>query len=171
MAVPKEFLDALKAVLFPELDKIKTEISGVKGVVSEQSQRLGDLNLHIIELERKIESTNDRIDGTNARIDEIREDLSSKIDGLREDLSSKIDGLREELSSKIDGLREELSSRIDGTNNRIDTTNARIDGTNDKIDRLYEVIVRRDEHDKMDIRVIQLETKLEELSEKVAVLA
>jgi len=131
MAVPKEFLDALKAVLFPELDKIKTEISGVKGVVSEQSQRLGDLNLHIIELERKIESTNDR----------------------------------------IDGLREELSSRIDGTNNRIDTTNARIDGTNDKIDRLYEVIVRRDEHDKMDIRVIQLETKLKELSQKVAVLA
>ena len=149
MAVPKEFLDALKAVLFPELDKIKTEISGVKGVVSEQSQRLGDLNLHIIELERKIDSTNDRIDGTNARIDEIREDLSSK----------------------IDGLREELSSRIDGTNNRIDTTNARIDGTNDKIDRLYEVIVRRDEHDKMDIRVIQLETKLKELSQKVAVLA
>ena len=159
MAVPKEFLDALKAVLFPELDKIKTEIAGVKGVVSEQSQRLGDLNLHIIELERKIDSTNDRIDGTNARIDEIREDLSSKIDGLREDLSSK-----------IDGLREELSSRIDGTNNRIDTTNARIDGTNDKIDRLYEVIVRRDEHDKMDIRVIQLETKLKELSQKVAVL-
>jgi len=149
MAVPKEFLDALKAVLFPELDKIKTEISGVKGVVSEQSQRLGDLNLHIIELERKIDSTNDRIDGTNARIDEIREDLSSK----------------------IDGLREELSNRIDGTNNRIDTTNARIDGTNDKIDRLYEVIVRRDEHDKMDIRVIQLETKLKELSQKVAVLA
>ena len=153
MAVPKEILDALKAVLFPELDKIKMEIAGVKGVVSEQSQRLGDLNLHLIELEKKIESTNVRIDG------------------LRKDLSDRIDAIREDLSSKIDGLREELSSRIDGTNNRIDTTNARIDGTNDKIDRLYEVIVRRDEHDKMDIRVIQLETKLKELSQKVAVLA
>ncbi len=124
MTIPKEITDALKAVLFPELDKIKTEIAGVKGVISEQSQRLGDLNLHLIELERKIESTNARIDGTNDR---------------------------------IDGLKDELNQRIDGINNRMD--------------RLYDVIVRRDEHDKLDIRVIQLEIKMQELREKVAVLA
>ena len=124
MTIPEEITEALKAVLFPELDKIKTEIAGVKGVISEQSQRLGDLNLHLIELERKIESTNTR----------------------------------------IDGLRDELNQRIDGTN-------IRIDGTNDRLDRLYDVIVRRDEHDKLDIRVIQLEIRMQELSEKVAVLA
>jgi len=146
MAVPKEILDALKAVLFPELDKIKMEIAGVKGVVSEQSQRLGDLNLHLIELEKKIESTNDRIDG------------------LRKDLSDRIDAIREDLSSRIDATRMDLINRIDGTH-------IRIDGTNDKIERLYEVIVRRDEHDKLDTRVIQLENKLEELSKKVAVFA
>ncbi len=171
MTIPKEITDALKTVLFPELDKIKTEIAGVKGVISEQSQRLGDLNLHFIELERKMESTNARTDG-------LREDLSHKIDGtnaridgLREDLSHKIDGT----NTRIDGLREELNKRIDETNSRIDglreELSHKLDENNMRMDRLYDVIVRREEHDKLDIRVIQLENKMQELSEKVAVLA
>ena len=156
MTIPKEITEALKAVLFPELDKIKTEIAGVAGIISEQSQRLGDLNLHLIELERKIESTNTRIDGTNDRIDGLRDELNQRIDGTNvriDDTNNRIDGTND----KIDGLRENLSHKLDENNMRMD--------------RLYDVIVRRDEHDKLDIRVIQLENKMQELSEKVAVLA
>ena len=142
MAVPKEFLDALKAVLFPELDKIKTEIAGVKGVVSEQSQRIGDLNLHFIELEKKIEATNNRIDATNIRIDGLKDDFNRRID---------------EINARIDGLSADFIRRIDGVN--------------DRLNRLYEVIVRREEHDKLDMRMLQLEVKVKDLSEKVAVLA
>ncbi len=49
-------------------------------------------------------------------------------------------------SRRIDSAREELSERIDETNKRID--------------RLYEVIVRRDEHYKLDQRVADLEREV-----------
>jgi hypothetical protein len=42
-------------------------------------------------------------------------------------------------SRRIDAVREDLSGRIDETHKRIDETNKRLD-------RLYEVIVRREEH-------------------------
>jgi len=52
----------------------------------------------------------------------------------------RIDGKR------IDSVREDLGERIDEINKRID--------------RLYEVIVRRDEHSMLDQRVAKLEREL-----------
>jgi len=57
-------------------------------------------------------------------------------------------------SRRIDSVREELSERIDETNKRID--------------RLYEVIVRRDEHYKLDQRVADLERIVNDLKSKAA---
>ena len=64
-------------------------------------------------------------------------------------------------SRRIDSAREELSERIDETNKRID-------GTNKRIDRLYEVIVRRDEHYKLDQRVADLEREVTGLKRMAA---
>ena len=64
-------------------------------------------------------------------------------------------------SRRIDSVREELSERIDETNKRID-------GTNKRIDRLYEVIVRRDEHYKLDQRVADLEREVTGLKRMAA---
>lgn len=71
------------------------------------------------------------------------------------------------------------SRRIDESNKRIDETNKRIDDlrvelrsemarTNSRIDRLYEVIVRRDEHSKLDKRVAGLEREINELKQRAA---
>ena len=57
-------------------------------------------------------------------------------------------------SRRIDSVREELSERIDETNKRID--------------RLYEVIVRRDEHYKLDQRVADLERIVNDIRRKAA---
>ncbi len=64
-------------------------------------------------------------------------------------------------SRRIDSVREDLSERIDETNKRID-------GTNKRIDRLYEVIVRRDEHYKLDQRVADLEREVTGLKRMAA---
>ncbi|RLB39941.1 MAG: hypothetical protein DRH12_10795 [Deltaproteobacteria bacterium] len=74
------------------------------------------------------------------------------------DQSRRIDEVREELSRRIDEVREELSRRIDETNKSL----------NARIDRLYDVIVRRDEHTKLDERVTRLERDVQELKAKIA---
>ncbi len=68
-------------------------------------------------------------------------------------------------SRRIDSVREELSERIDETNKRIDSVREEL---NRRIDRLYEVIVRRDEHYKLDQRVANLERVVNDLKLKAA---
>ncbi|RLC74359.1 MAG: hypothetical protein DRI61_16820 [Chloroflexi bacterium] len=79
---------------------------------------------------------------TNKRLDDVNTHLA--------DQSRRIDAIREEMGQRTDAVREELVQMIQETNKRIDETNRRID-------RLYEVIVRRDEHSMLEQRVANLE--------------
>jgi len=100
---------------------------------------------------------------TNKRLDDISGHLI--------DQSRRID----ELNKRID----ELNKRIDETNKRIDETNERMDHlrvelrdeiakTNMRVDRLYEVIVRREEHEKLESRIARLEQEVSEIRTKIA---
>jgi ubiquinone biosynthesis protein UbiJ len=80
-----------------------------------------------------------RIDETNKRIDET---------------NKRIDVVRGELGHGIDKVREELGSKITETNKRLD--------------RLYEVIVRRDEHAGVERRVAALEQDMAEIKRRLA---
>ncbi|MFN6962062.1 MAG: hypothetical protein ACK4N6_07445, partial [Rhodocyclaceae bacterium] len=64
------------------------------------------------------------------------------------------DAVREKLSGRIDTTREELTARIDETNKRLD--------------RLYEVIVRRDEHVGLERWVRELDRKVLDLEHRLA---
>lgn len=101
-----------------------------------------------------------RLDLTNKRLDDINlhlADQSRRIDAVREELGKRIDATND----RIDAAREELGKRID-------TTNTRIDGTNKRMDQLFDVVVRREDHFKVEQRVTALERDLRELKEKVA---
>jgi uncharacterized coiled-coil DUF342 family protein len=74
---------------------------------------------------------------------------------------------------------DDINKRIDETNKRIDETNIRIDSARDelvsmigeinkRIDRLYEVIVRRDEHIGLEIKLENLVQRIEAIERKVA---
>ena len=80
-----------------------------------------------------------RIDDTNKRID----DTNKRIDDLGTKFESKLDDLNAKFESKLDDL-------------------------NDRMNQLYLVIVRRDEHDKLEYRVMALEDKLEKINNKLA---
>jgi predicted nucleic acid-binding Zn-ribbon protein len=97
-----------------------------------------------------LELTNKRLDDINLHL----ADQSRRID----ETNKRID----ETNKKIDSTREELGQRIDETNRRIDETN-------DRLNRLYEVIVRRDEHTTLDQKVLALEKDVQELKLKIAV--
>jgi len=65
------------------------------------------------------------------------------------------------LTGRMDALRADLTGRIDETNRYIIETNRRLD-------RLYEVVVRRDEHAQLTERVIHLERDVAEIRQKLA---
>jgi uncharacterized coiled-coil DUF342 family protein len=74
-----------------------------------------------------------------------------------DDVGKRLDDMNAHLvdqSRRIDALREELSTRIDNTNKRLD--------------QLYEVIVRRDEHQQLAARVERLENEMADLKKRLA---
>ena len=94
---------------------------------------------------------------TNKRLDDINlhlADQSRRID----ETNKRID----ETNKRIDSVREELTQRIDETNNKIDETNKRIN-------RLYEVIVSRDDHHKLEEKVLYLEREIGTIKNQLAV--
>jgi chromosome segregation ATPase len=86
-------------------------------------------------------------------------------------MSERLDGVDNRLSD-INTHLVDQSRRIDETNQRIDAVReellSHLGGTNARIDRLYEVIVRREEHTKLDSRVADLEKRLGEIERKLA---
>ena len=115
--------EAIKELILPEFGVLKEEIRELKGRQEEFGLRLGDVNQHLLELNRRIDAVREeltaRIDETNKRIDAVREELTARID----ETNKRID----ETNKRIDAVREELTARIDETNRRIDETNTRID--------------------------------------------
>jgi predicted nucleic acid-binding Zn-ribbon protein len=105
----------------------------------------------------------EKISSVDKRLDDITAHLI--------DQSRRID----DINKRID----ETNKRIDETNKRIDETNIRIDSARDelvsmigeinkRIDRLYEVIVRRDEHIGLEIKLENLVQRIEAIERKVA---
>ena len=110
---------------------------------------LDKIKADVSEIKAVLGVTNQRIDDTNKRIDDISIHIA--------DLSRRID---------------ENNKRIDDTNNKIDEMKDRIEvkisETNDRLNRLYEVIVRRDEHKTLELKVIELERDVKEIKSKIA---
>ena len=90
---------------------------------------------------------------TNKRLDDINlhlADQSRRID----ETNKKIDEVNRSLIERIDDLRVELRDELAKNNMRMD--------------RLYDAIVRRDEHVKLDERVVNLEREISEIKSKLA---
>ncbi|MGA1839334.1 MAG: coiled-coil domain-containing protein [bacterium] len=139
MDIKESIRSGLQELILPELSKIKEENANIKMILDLTNKRLDDINQHLVDQSRRIDETNKRIDETNERIDNLRVELRTEIVKTNE---------------RIDNLRVELRTEIAKTNERID--------------RLYEVIVRRDEHNKLEARVLHLEEEIKDIKTKLA---
>jgi len=142
--------EAIKELVLPELallrtstERVESRLTVVEKGLSGVEKRLDDVNLHLV-------------------------DQSRRIDAVREELGGRIDAMREELGGRID----ETNGRIDATNGRIDTVREELAGKDDQInkrlDRLYEIIVRRDEHVVLAEKMEHLESEVAEIKRKLA---
>jgi len=134
---------AFKEMILPEIGNIKEEYHAIGKMLEITNKRLDDMNGHLVDQGRRIDETNKRIDS-----------------------------VREELAKKIADVRQELTLRLDQTNQRIDETNHKIVEMGDKfgnrMDHLYEVIVRREEHQSVVMRLTHLEQQIQELKLRLA---
>ncbi|MCK4763833.1 MAG: hypothetical protein KAW12_16645 [Candidatus Aminicenantes bacterium] len=102
--------------------------------------------------------TNKRLDDMNSQLaDQSRriDETNKKIDTLREDLTQRIDAVRIDLTQRSDAVRDDFITGIENVN--------------DRLNRLYEVIVRREEHQGIEQKVLELERDVRELKLKIAV--
>lgn len=152
-----ELLQQIKDFLIPELESIRQEQSAIR-------DRLNTIDLHLVDQSRRIDVLSQRIDETNKRIDEANkriDETNKRIDKVHDDLLARIDETNkrlDETNMQIDKVRSDLIARIGkvqtDTIGRFDKIQAdfiaRIDETHRRLDRLYEVIVRRDEHENLE---------------------
>ena len=146
MEIKEVLRTAIQDWIVPEFDKIRLENAEIRSTLQLTNKRLDDIQAQLIDQSRRIDETNKRIDETNLRIDKVHDDLLARID---------------ETNKRIDKVHDDLLARIDETHRRIDHTNARLD-------RLYEVVVKREEHFTLESRVAHLEEVVEGLRLKLA---
>ena len=139
----KDIVTVIKELVLPELKEIRFEQTEIKTALTLTNKRLDDVNTHLADQSR--------------RIDAVREELASRIDGT----NKRID----ENNKRIDSVQAELSQRLDAIHNDVIL---RIDKTNDRLNRLYEVIVRRDDHEELKTRVERLEHDMAVLKQHLA---
>ncbi len=121
-------------------------IRKMQGVVEKAKKIIQDIVLPELEV----------IKGENRDIKTILELTNKRLDDITAHLVDQ--------SRRIDEMNRSLIARIDETNNRLIV---RIDETNNRINKLYEVIVRREEHDKLEIKIVKIEQDIAEIKEKI----
>jgi len=113
----------------------------------------------------------DKIKGENIQIKATLELTNKRLDDINlhlVDQSRRIDESRAELTKKIDETRAELKEQIGKNTERIDMNNIRLDKINNRIDQLFQPIVRREEQEKLEGRVLHLEKVVKDLKMKLA---
>jgi len=138
-----------KEMVLPELEQIRRDYGEIKSILEVTNRRLDDMNAQLADQSRRIDETNKRIDETNQRIDETNKRIdktNDRIDSIHRDLIRRIDETRVELKGEIVSTRAELKGEIGRLNQRVDEVIF-------SIGRLYEVIVRREEHEDLKDQV------------------
>jgi len=146
---------------YNELKKyLKVEIMDIKTTISEALKELVVPKLR--EIRQLIQEMTSVQQMNNRRIDDMI--------GHSWDTSRKIDEVNNELDLLRHGFHEvriELNERIDSLNHSLST---RIDVTNERIDRLYDDVVRREEHEELKKHLHAFNRGLKRLEEKVGVV-
>jgi uncharacterized coiled-coil protein SlyX len=172
MEIMESIRAAIKELILPDLDRIREENREVKAILVLTNKRLDDVNLHLADQSRRIDEVNRRIDDTNKRIDDLdkrmdalHRELIQRTETLQSNLIQRTETLQNDLIQRTEALRIELIHRTDVLR---DDLGNQIQAINVRLDRLYEVIVRRDEHQQLETRLFAMERDITELKSRVS---
>lgn len=165
MTVKEAVLTALKELVLPELQALKQEQSEIKTALALTNERLDSLNQRLDDTNKRLDDLNAHLIDQSRRIDQIRSELTQRIETVRRELLERIEAVRSELTESIEAVRSQLTERLDAVRTEL---TLRQDETNHSIGRLYEVIVRKDEHQSLESRVSRLEEEVAAIKKHLA---
>ena len=131
--------------------------TGLQELILPELNRLKDDNLQIKTI---LDLTNKRLDDVNKRLDDVNAHIV--------DQSRRIDAVRTELKEEIQTTRIELNERIDSLSMRMDSMNKRLDDQGARMDRMTEAMVRREEQERLTMRMTTLEHRFDRMEESIA---
>lgn len=171
MDVKEALRSAIQDWVVPEFDKLRLENAEIRATLQLTNKRLDDIQQQLIDQSRRIDETNKRIDKVHddllARIDETNkriDETNDRIDKVNADLIGRIDRVRNDLTERIDRVHGDLIERIGQVHAGLLSN---IERNNMRLDRLYEAIVRREEHSALEGRVARLEGLVEDLRQRL----
>lgn len=85
---------------------------------------------------------------------------------LQEIIVPELDKIKADVS-ETKAVLGVTNKRIDDLSTQMTELSRRVDETNNRLNRLYEVIVRRDEHTTLEQKVIEHEKVLQEIKSKI----
>ena len=148
---------ALQEFILPELDTIKHDNAEIKAVLNVTNKRLDDFNNHLVGQSKRIDDINKRIDAMNDKFEAKFDAINDKFDAIND----KLNAMNDKFEAKFDAMNDKFEAKFDIINDKFDAIN-------DRINQLYLVIVRRDEHDKIEVKVMMLEEKINDIIKKLA---
>ena len=154
MEIKSAIAEAIKELIIPELNGMKSDIQGLKSGLEVTNKRLDDQNHHLIEISRRIEAT-------NIRIDQLKDEFIKRTDETKADLIIRIDATND----RIENARSDLTLRLGDLDANLV---ARIDSNNDRINQLYLAIVRREEHEDLKQLLKNMDARVQKLEKKAA---
>jgi chromosome segregation ATPase len=109
-------------------DQLEVRVARIESDVQHIKEVTTDLR---VDLRR----TNDKIDVTNKRIEELRDVLTTKIDGKSDALDKKFEGKFDALDKKIDAKSDALERKFD---TKFDALDKKIDVKTDALDKKFD---------------------------------
>jgi len=150
MDIKEAITAAMREYMLPELEILKAgqaradlEFASINQRMDDVNKRLDDMNAHLVDQSR--------------RIDAVREELIGRIDKTNE----RID----ENNKRMDAMHTDMIGRIDETHQHI---NSAVTAINMRMDRLFEVIVRRDEHVALASKLNEMDIDIRNMKQHIA---
>ncbi len=89
------------------------------------------------------------------------------LSAFREYLMPELESIKSG-QARVEATLVAVNTRLDDINLHLADQSRRIDETNKRLDRLYEVIVRRDEHSAIVVKINELDHEVREIRQRLA---
>ncbi|MFQ5455534.1 MAG: hypothetical protein ACE5EA_04920 [Nitrospirota bacterium] len=124
---------------------------------------------------RELSQRLDRLETNYHEIRSVQEEMSRRISDLNISLNARMgslenrmNSLENSLNARMNSLENSLGARMEQIESRVGNIERRLDLMDQRLDNLYQVIVRRDEHEMLEHRVKKIEEDISMIKHKLA---
>jgi uncharacterized coiled-coil protein SlyX len=106
---------------------VEDRLAHVEGLVTGQTQLLGDLRTAVTSLEARIDRRFDLFESRFTQMDGRFTVLEGRVAALDQKIDSKVAALDQKIDSKVDALDRKIDSKIDAIDRKLDTLDRKLE--------------------------------------------